>query len=162
MLQSHNLPSGKNKKKIRIGRGNAGSGNYSGRGMKGQRSRSGGKGGLKLRGLKQSMMAVPKNRGFSSPHARTATVNVSELERLFAENDTVNLETLKKQGLIRSSSTTVKILGNGELKKKLQVTANSASAKAAEAIEKAGGTFTEMTKKPRTLLPRGERPERKK
>lgn len=147
MLQVHTLPSGKNKKKNRVGRGNASSGNYSGRGMKGQRSRSGGKGGLKLRGLKQSMMATPKKRGFSSPHAKPQTVNLKDLDRLFTDGETVTIAELFAKGAVRSNRKEVKILGNGVLEKKLNVTANFFSQKAVEAIEKAGGSVTRIPAK---------------
>lgn len=148
MLQSHNLPSGNNKKTKRLGRGNSSSGNYSGRGMKGQRSRSGGKGGLKLRGLKMSMMGLPKSRGFQSGRVRAQVVNIEDLERLFVDGDTVNAATLAQKGLVKSENKKVKVLGNGEINKKLTIEVNAVSAKAKEAIEKAGGTLTVIAKKP--------------
>lgn len=148
MLQSHNLPSGNNKKTKRLGRGNSSSGNYSGRGMKGQRSRSGGKGGLKLRGLKMSMMGLPKTRGFKSGRLRPQVVNIEDLERLFADGDTVNAVTLAEKGLVKSENKKVKVLGNGEINKKLNIEVNAVSEKAKAAIEKAGGTLTVIAKKP--------------
>lgn len=148
MLGNHNLPSTQGKKKKRLGRGNASSGNYSGRGMKGQRARSGGKGGLKLRGLKQSMMAVPKIRGFRSPHPKAQEVNLKDLQTTFEDGATVTVQELELRGLIRSAKKPVKILGQGELKKKLTVHAHAASKTAQEAITKVGGTVELIKRKP--------------
>lgn len=148
MLEQHNLPSGNNKQKKRAGRGNAsGSGNYSGRGMKGQRSRSGGKGGLKLRGLKMSMMGIPKVRGFKSGRARAQAVNLQDLEAAFNDGDTVNAQTLIEKDLANNPKAPIKILGTGELSKKLTIEVNAVSASAKEAIEKAGGTLNLIPKK---------------
>jgi large subunit ribosomal protein L15 len=149
MLEQHNLPNGKNTKRKRAGRGNAsGSGNYSGRGMKGQRSRSGGKGGLKLRGLKMSMMGIPKARGFKSGRVKVQVVNLGDLEEAFKDGDTVNAQVLVKKDLVKSASKPVKILGSGEIKKKLTLEVNAISAGAKEAVEKAGGTLKLIAKKP--------------
>lgn len=139
MLSLHNLPGNKGKKKKRVGRGNSSSGNYSGRGMKGQRSRSGGKGGLKLRGLKQSLMAVPKSRGFTSPNEKPQTVNLDDLEATFEANAEVTAASLKEANLVTSVYKDVKVLGRGDLKKSLTVKVQAASESAKEAIEKAGG-----------------------
>lgn len=142
MLSLNNLPKTSGKKKTRVGRGNSSAGNYSGRGMKGQRARSGGKGGLKLRGLKQSMMAQPKNRGFSSPHAKAQAVNLAALEKAFDAGAEVTPASLKEKGLVTSTEKPVKILGVGTLSKKLTINVNAASETAVKAIEAAGGTFT--------------------
>ena len=81
MLTLKNLKPKKAKKAKRVGRGNAsGTGTYAGRGLKGQRSRSGGKGGLKLMGLKQTFSKLPKNKGFTSPHAKLNVINIEDLE----------------------------------------------------------------------------------
>ncbi|MFH1426180.1 MAG: 50S ribosomal protein L15 [Candidatus Kerfeldbacteria bacterium] len=141
MLRLDTLPQSKGKKKKRIGRGNASKGNYSGRGMKGQRSRSGGKGGLKLKGLKQSMLATPKVRGFKSGRPANKAVNCSDLEKAFESGDTVTAKELVEKGLMRSLYQPVKILGTGTLTKKLTVKVHAASKTAKEAITKAGGTF---------------------
>lgn len=147
MLGLHNLPSTKGKQKTRAGRGNSsGAGNYSGRGMKGQRSRSGGKGGLKLRGLKQSLMSVPKRRGFNSNRPVAQPVNLGDLETAFSEGAIVDTQALKAKGLITDPYAPVKILGNGELKKKLTVQVQKVSKSAQEAITAAGGTFEEVQK----------------
>lgn len=150
MLQYHTLPHRRGKKKYRVGRGNARRGNYSGRGIKGQRARSGGKGGLKLRGLKQSMLAVPKKRGFQSANVRVQIVNLADLERVFTDGATVDRTALSAQGLIQSLRHPVKILGKGVLTKRLVVHAHAVSATAQEALRKAGGEFQQITTPPKT------------
>ena len=104
------------KKKKRIGRGNAsGSGTYSGRGLKGQRSRSGGKSGLKRLGMKIMLKTIPKKRGFKSAKPKNQVVNLVDLNKNFKDGDAVNPKSLLKQGLIGKITLPVKILGNGEL-----------------------------------------------
>jgi large subunit ribosomal protein L15 len=79
------------------------------------------------------------------PH-RTSTVpvNLAELERVFEDGDEVTLEAMREKRLIKNTRTDVKVLGNGELKKKLKVTAHAFSATAREKIEAAGGTVTAL------------------
>ncbi len=136
----------------RIGRGlGSGKGRYSGRGIKGQKSRSG---SHKMRagfegGQMPIYMRMGKERGSTSKDAmpigpfRTYSqpVNVSALERFDAGTE-VTPESLKEAGLIRSTRQDVKILGNGELKTKLTVAAHSVSGSAREKIEAAGGSVT--------------------
>src|ERR671936_1361604 len=133
----------------RIGRGlGSGKGRYSGRGIKGQKARSG---SHKMRpgfegGQMPSYMRMGKQRGSTSKDAmpigpfRTLTfsVNVRELARFDAGTE-VTPELLKEAGLIRSLRRDVKILGQGELSTKLTVVAHAVSASAREKIEKAGG-----------------------
>lgn len=147
MLSLSTLPKTSGRKQKRLGRGNSSSGNYSGRGMKGQRSRSGGKGGLKLRGLKQSMMAMPKSRGFNSGKVKLHGVNLSALENAFEAGDVVTLAAMKEKGIVTSTAKKVKILGTGTLTKKLTISAHGASATALKAIEAAGGTLTPIVRK---------------
>ncbi len=135
--------SGANKRNRRVGRGTgSGRGKTAGRGHKGQGSRPGTQqhplnegGGLPL------FRRLPI-RGFSN--ARFATpvqvVNVSELDRVFDDGADVNAESLAAAGLIRSAKGKVKVLGNGELSKKLTVTADRFSKSAAEKISQAGGS----------------------
>jgi large subunit ribosomal protein L15 len=135
----------------RVGRGlGSGKGRYSGRGIKGQKARSGShtmRPGFEG-GQMPIYMRLGKQRGPYSkdampvgPH-RTATipVNLRDLERVFDDGSEVTLEALIEKGLIKNTRTDVKILGQGELKKKLTVTAHAFSASAREKIEKAGGT----------------------
>ncbi len=129
-----NLKAPKRKTKRRVGRGDAsGAGTYSGRGMKGQRSRSGGKGGLKYKGLKMSLTKLPKSKGFKSLNKDLDIINLKDLESNYKEGETVEL-------------CGVKVLGVGELKKKLDVKASSWSKTAEDAIIKAGGTITKCGK----------------
>jgi large subunit ribosomal protein L15 len=144
-------PAQKRKARKRIGRGmGSGKGRYSGRGIKGQKSRAG---SHSMRpgfegGQMPIYMRLGKLPGSTSkdampigPHrTHTAGVNVSELERVFAAGDEVTIEALAEKRLIRNTRTDVKILGNGELTKKLTVTAHLFSKSAAEKIEAAGGT----------------------
>ena len=135
-----NLKRGRIKKRKRVGRGDAsGHGTYSTRGSKGQRSRSGGKKGLIKMSLKRGFREVPKKRGFRSLNLRKAAVNVGDLDKSFAEGEEVNYAKLIGQRLAQYSPRGLKILGQGELKKKLFVKAHFYSKQAEEKIEKAGG-----------------------
>ncbi|MDP2684111.1 MAG: 50S ribosomal protein L15 [bacterium] len=132
--------SGKRKSK-RLGRGDgSGKGTYSGRGLKGQRSRSGGKNKLKRRGLKQFLLQIPKSRGFRSIYASFQAVNLKSLNDKFNDGDLVNKNILLNKGLIGTKKLKVKILGSGEIKKKLNIWADSFSKTAESAINKAGGS----------------------
>lgn len=92
---------GSRQKSKRVGRGNATQkGTTAGRGMKGQRARSGGKKGLALRGFKQSLQKVPKIRGFNSIKAKRQTVTLSVLDRVCKDGDVVTPKFLKKLGVI--------------------------------------------------------------
>lgn len=138
----------------RVGRGQgSGKGRYSGRGLKGQKSRSG---SAKMRpgfegGQMPLYMRVGKQRGATSKDAmpigpfRTYSqpVNVAALNR-FDDGAEVTPESLAAAGLVSSTRKDVKILGNGDLSKKLSVTAHRFSASAREKIEAAGGTATAL------------------
>jgi large subunit ribosomal protein L15 len=144
-------PAQPRRERKRVGRGlGSGKGRYSGRGIKGQKARSGShtmRPGFEG-GQMPIYMRLGKQRGPYSkdampvgPH-RTATipVNLRDLERVFDDGSEVTLEALIEKGLIKNTRIDVKILGQGELKKKLTVTAHAFSASAREKIEKAGGT----------------------
>jgi large subunit ribosomal protein L15 len=145
-------PAQARKDRKRVGRGlGSGKGRYSGRGIKGQKARSGSK---KMRagfegGQMPLYMRVGKQRGSTSADAmpigpfRTYSqpVNVSALARFDAGTE-VTPELLKEAGLIRSVRKDVKILGKGDLTVKLTVVAHAVSASAREKIEGAGGTVT--------------------
>ncbi|MBA3047809.1 50S ribosomal protein L15 [Patescibacteria group bacterium] len=110
---------GATKKRKRIGRGNAsGSGTYSGRGLKGQKSRSGGKSGLKRLGMKMMLRTIPKKRGFKSDKPKNQVVNLADLNKHFKDSDEINPKSLLKAGLIGKIDLPIKILGAGELKLK--------------------------------------------
>ncbi|RJO59586.1 50S ribosomal protein L15 [Candidatus Parcubacteria bacterium] len=130
---------GSRRKKIRVGRGNAsGHGTFSGRGIKGQRARSGGRKRLARRGLKQMLLQLPKARGFQSLDFKFKALNLEELNKYFQAGEKVDLAALQKVKLIKTNDF-VKILGQGELKKPLQVWAHAFSKSAEAAITKAGG-----------------------
>jgi len=106
------------KKRKRLGRGNSsGDGNYSGKGMKGQKSRSG-VSGLKRLGMKKILKQTPKLRGFKSIKSKDQVVNLSDLNDKFNDNDTIDIHSLFKKRLISKKNLGVKLLGNGELKLK--------------------------------------------
>lgn len=147
MLNLSNLKpaKGSSKRRKKVGRGGK-RGTYSGRGMKGQRSRSGGKSGLKRLGFKQTLQRIPKARGFKSQQPKKAVVNLSDLEDKFQDGDIVNARSLIKSGLIDNAKSGVKILGQGEISKKLTVEATAFSSSAEKAIIKAGGEIKETKK----------------
>src|SRR3989338_1388867 len=131
---------GAKKKRKRVGRGNAsGHGTYSGRGLKGQRARSGGKKGLKLRGLKQLLKNKPKIGGFKSQKGKFVIINLDQLEKNFSANEIVNPAKIIAKGLTLEIKNGIKILGQGKLTKKLNVLANAFSESAKKAIMEVGG-----------------------
>ncbi|MBI1337144.1 MAG: 50S ribosomal protein L15 [Phycisphaera sp.] len=138
---------GKKKHKKRIGRGiGSGHGKTSGRGTKGAGSRSGWTGSIRASregGQMPLFRRVPK-RGFSNFNFRTEymVVNLKALDARFEDGAEVNAEMLVKVGLVPDTTMPIKVLGEGELKKKLTVTAAAFSASAKDKIEKAGGTAT--------------------
>ncbi len=140
-LTLHNLKpaKGATKGRKRVGRGWSSKGKYSGRGMKGQRSRSGGKSGLKKKGLRQVMLNIPKKRGFKSPHPKLENVNVSDLAKNFADGDLVTPKVLLQKGLIDTTKNGVKVLGNGEISVRIDIKDCKVSEVAKTKIEKAGG-----------------------
>lgn len=128
------------KKKKRIGRGDSsGHGSYAGRGSKGQRARSGGRKGLTRRGLQPTLKGIPKKRGVKSFFPKKAAVNIKVLNDNFKDGDKVTFQILLDKKLAIYSAAGIKILGEGEINKKLFVYAKGFSKKAEEAIVKAGG-----------------------
>ena len=160
-------PASARRARKRVGRGpGSGKGRYSGRGIKGQKARSGSN---KMRpgfegGQMPVYMRLPKQRGQYSkdampvgPHrTKVSSVNVRDLERFDGE---VTPELLKEAGLTRNTRLDVKILGHGDLTKKLTVSAHLFSASAREKIEQAGGTITWLRGEPKPRPPK--RRERK-
>jgi large subunit ribosomal protein L15 len=147
-------PASPRKDRKRVGRGmGSGKGRYAGRGIKGQKSRSG---SHKMRagfagGQMPIYMRLGKQRGQYSkdampiePHRTVmAAVNVRDLDRFDAGAE-VTPQVLAEAGLIRNARIEVKILGQGDLSKKLSVTAHAFSATAREKIEGAGGSVTAL------------------
>lgn len=148
-LLVHNIKPARGSKhsKKRVGRGNAsGSGNYSGRGMKGQSSRSGSS-GLRLRAFKNLMQATPKLRGFKSLNTKPETIRLSDLEKFFNAGDSVTLATLKEKKIIGINKKSAKIVLKGELTKKLIIDGIAISNGAKEIVEKNGGSIQGLEKK---------------
>ena len=138
-MQLHNLKPTKKKKKKVVGRGGC-HGTYSTRGMKGQKSRSGGGKGRSFAGDKTPLFRrTPKLRGFKSLYAKNNITNVSMLETNFESGDVINPNSLLKKGLISKIKPRVKILGNGELSKKFVIENCIVSKSAEEKIKKIGG-----------------------
>jgi large subunit ribosomal protein L15 len=157
-------PAQKRRARKRVGRGlGSGKGRYSGRGIKGQKARAG---SHKMRpGFEGGQMPIYMRLGkLRGPHSKdampmgphrtsTVPVNLLDLERAFEDGADVTLEALVEKGLIKNTRTDVKILGSGEVTKKLTVTAHLFSASAREKIEKAGGSVTAL-RPPRELKKR--------
>jgi large subunit ribosomal protein L15 len=147
-LRLHNLkprPGAKHRTK-RLGIGeSSGHGKTSGRGGKGQTARAGGTIRLGFEGGQMPLLRRIPKRGFNNKSFRTefATVNIEELN-VFTDGATVTPESLKEQGLLKKLLGGVKILGDGELTKKLTVRAQKFSASAREKISKAGGQCEEL------------------
>ncbi len=134
----------KHKKPNRLGRGiGSGQGKTSGRGHKGQMARTGWKALPIFQGGGSPLVRRVPKRGFTNSFALTiANVNVSEIQDLFEAGEEVTIETLQAKGLLKKTFDLLKILGNGELSKKVKVSAHRFSESAKEKIEKAGGTAT--------------------
>ena len=168
-LNLHSLsPAQPRKNRKRVGRGlGSGKGRYSGRGIKGQKSRSGSH--KMAAGFEGGHMRLPKLRGNTSADAmpigpfRTYSqpVNLRDLEERFEAGEEVTPEALKAKRLIRKVSVDVKILGIGELSKALSVSAHGFSKTAKEKIEAAGGTVTWLRGEPvpRAVPKRARKPK---
>jgi large subunit ribosomal protein L15 len=150
-MQAHQLkpPRGAKHPRKRVGRGNAaGQGTYSGRGLKGQKSRAGNKPRRFFEGGQTRLFKkLPFRRGFNNPfRVEYQPVNLDDLQKL-DEGAEVTPELLKEKGVLRSIRKPVKILASGELTKKLSVTAHRFSLAAKGKIEAAGGTVVELTER---------------
>ena len=130
------------KTRKRVGRGpGSGMGKTSTRGQKGQKSRSGASIPAWFQGGQTPLYRRLPNRGFNNAEFRTAyaTINLSDLNKFFNDGDVVTPELLKERGIIKKQLCGVKVLGNGELEKKLTVKASRFSSSAVTKIESAGG-----------------------
>ena len=121
----------------RIGRGGK-RGTYSGRGLKGQKSRTGSS-GLKRKGMRQLIERTHKLRGFKSIHSKPAIISLAVLNKNFKDNDKITPAILFRKKLVNDLKNGVKILSNGGIKIKLNINGCSLSGTAKKAIEKAGG-----------------------
>ena len=144
MIELHSLsPSkGSRKNRKRVGRGpGSGTGKTSGRGQKGQKSRSGGGIAVGFEGGQMPLQRRIPKRGFTPlKRVEYQVVNLARLDRV--EGDSITPETLKAHGLVRSLRKPVKILGAGDVDRAFQVTTHAISEKAQAKIEKAGGSVT--------------------
>jgi len=141
-MQIHELKVEAKKSRKRVGRGGK-RGTYSGRGMKGQKSRSGGNVDPLFEGGRTTLIEkLKKTRGFKSITPKKNIVNLDIIEKKFKDGDTVIIETLLKTKIIQRSKVAngVKILGNGKIMKKIIIGKDILVSKSAKvAIEKAGG-----------------------
>lgn len=135
-------PGAKHRKR-RLGRGeSSGLGKTSGKGHKGQKARS----GASIRpGFEGGQMPIARRlpkKGFNNAQFKTqyAIVNLSDLEAKFSDGDQVDEATLRAVGLVKGVCDGVKVLGNGDLSRKLTVSVDKISAAAKEKVEKAGGS----------------------
>ncbi|NDK09211.1 50S ribosomal protein L15 [Candidatus Gracilibacteria bacterium] len=142
--------SGSKKSSKRVGRGNgSGKGTFSGRGMNGQNSRSGGGVPDWFEGGQTPLFRrMPKMRGFSNARFKKHfnVVNLSQIETIAKSGVTdITLETLIKHNIVSKKNLPVKLLGAGELTSKVTLTVDSASNSAQEAFKNAGGTLNLST-----------------
>jgi large subunit ribosomal protein L15 len=148
---------GATKKKKRVGRGpGSGTGKTAGRGQKGQKARAGSHGARV--GFEGGQMPIQRRlpkRGFANPFRMEAyPVNVSQLQDRFEEG-VVDIDALRRSGLIPKKAKVVKILGDGELSKKLDVHAHRFSKSAQAKIEAAGGSINVVSLKKETAPDEG-------
>ncbi len=139
-------PHGANKKPKRVGRGSSsGLGTTAGKGNKGQQSRSGGKTYVGFEGGQMPLYRRIAHRGFSNARFKKeyAIVNLSLIEKAYSDGETVNRETLAAKGLVDKASALIKVLGDGDVTKKLTVDVDKVSASAKEKLVKAGGSVKE-------------------
>lgn len=132
---------GAKRAKRRVGRGLGSRGTTAGRGQKGQSARSG-VGGLKRLGMRSLMLATPKMRGFKSLAQKAQTVNLDSIAAKYIAGEYVTPVTLAKKGLVLSKTSSVKILGDGEISIAITVKNCTVSASATEKIVKVGGTVS--------------------
>jgi large subunit ribosomal protein L15 len=131
-MQIHKIKSERNKNRKRVGRGGK-KGTYSGKGMKGQKSRSGYSRRATWEGGRTTLIAgTKKNRGFKSRHNKMLVINLEILDKKFKDGEKITLESLQKNGIIKKISQPVKILSTGEITKKIIVGKNILLSKSAE------------------------------
>ena len=148
ILSNLKYAKGSRKNRKRVGRGEgSGHGGTSTRGMNGQMSRSGSKHKAWFEGGQMPLQRRIPKFGFTNIfRVEFQVVNISSLEKHAEKfgSDVVTIEVLKKNGLVSNSKRPVKILGQGDLKAKLQIEVNAFSNSAKEKIEKAGGSIKQI------------------
>ena len=142
-MKLHELkaPAGSTKNRKRRGRGTAtGQGKTGGRGMNGQKSRSGGGVRIGFEGGQMPLYRRLPKRGFTNVFStKYAVINIRDLEKRFENNATIDTQAIINSGLVKKVLAGIKLLGSGELSKKFNVTVAAFSKSAKEKIEKAGG-----------------------
>ena len=142
-MKLENLPKSTEYKRVkRVARGpGSGMGKTSTRGQKGQKSRSGASIPAWFQGGQSPLYRRLPKRGFNNKRFRTefATINLGDLNKFFNDGDVVTPEILKERGIIKNSLCGIKVLANGELDKKLSISAHRFSSKAVTKVEAAGG-----------------------
>jgi len=125
----------------RLGRGpGSGRGKTAGKGTKGQKARTGGRNKLRLMGMKMIIRRIPKLRGFKSHHGKDEVVTLRDLQKAFPQGGIVTRAELVKRDLLSSVNADAKVVGGGELARKITLKGLKVSSGAKAAIEKAGGT----------------------
>ena len=148
-MQQHSLksPQGSKKNRTRVGRGDSsGSGSYSGKGMKCQKSRSGG--GVRP-GFEGGQLPVIKKlsalRGFNNIFRREfIPINLNTISKLYEKDNEISPETLVEKNVLKDTKSPIKILGDGEINFSVKVTAHKFSRSAKDKIIAAGGTIQEL------------------
>jgi len=148
-MQQHSLksPQGSKKNRKRVGRGDSsGSGSYSGKGMKGQKSRSGG--GVRP-GFEGGQLPLIKKlsalRGFNNIFRREfIPINLNTISKLYEKDNEISPETLVEKNVLKDTKSPIKILGDGEINFPVKVTAHKFSRSAKDKIIAAGGTIQEL------------------
>jgi large subunit ribosomal protein L15 len=145
-MKYHELSTKPKRVSKRVGRGiSAGRGKTAGRGTKGQKARTGASAKPGFAGGSNPLMQkLPKLPGFRSHRVPAETVYTGQLERV--KGATIDASTLAEAGLISSPYVSVKLLSNGDLKKKVTVKLSAASQSAIETVERAGGSFEKTSR----------------
>jgi large subunit ribosomal protein L15 len=138
-------PPGARRNRKRIGRGNGSQGTYSGKGMKGQKARSGSGAHRGFEGGQLPLIKrLPSQRGFTNIFKKIyEIVNVDTLDERFVPGSEVTVQSLKDANIINGKNPSIKILGRGEITKSLTVNANKFTSEAKRKIEEAGGRVVE-------------------
>jgi len=132
----------------RLGCGeSSGLGKTSGKGNKGQKARSGGSIRPGFEGGQMPLHRRLPKRGFNNKDFKTtvSVVSIAQLEKHFSDGDTVNEEILREKNIVNRNSDIIKVLGQGNISKKLTIAVDAISGSAREKIEKAGGTVESPT-----------------
>jgi large subunit ribosomal protein L15 len=149
MIHEITVKVGKKRPRKRVGRGeSSGMGKTSGRGSKGAKSRSGWSLPPQYQGGQINFIQKMPKRGFTNAPFKKVfhIINVKDLDTMAQNGDDITVETLAAAGLVRDAKLPLKVLGEGDLTKKVTVTAAKFSASAKAKIEAAGGTATEVVK----------------